>query len=78
LSTSTSGLLDGDAGREDEIERKLVEFVRAEAAVEAGMPGAAASGTALLADVEVALDTCGGIRVTVPMGPRVTIVQRTS
>ncbi|MBF4762789.1 hypothetical protein ISU07_06590 [Nocardioides islandensis] len=72
------GLLDGGASPEDEIERKIVEFVRAEAAVDAGMPSAAASGAALLADVEVAPDTRGGIRVTVPMGTRVTIVQRTS
>lgn len=69
----------GDAGPEDEIDRKIVEFVRAEAAGDAGTPGvAAASVDALLAEVEVAPDTRGGIRVTVPMGTRVTVVQRTT
>lgn len=72
------GLL-GDAGPEDEIDRKIVEFVRAEAAGGTGAPGAAAASVdALLADVEVAPDTRGGIRVTVPLGTRVTVVQRSA
>ena len=72
------GLLANAADHEHEIDDKIVEFVRAEAAVDPGTSGAAATGAALLAEVDVAPEPRGGIRVTVPMGTRVTIVQRTN
>lgn len=70
------GLL-GDDGDAEEIFRRIVDFVRAEAQGGTAMPSkSTASVEELLADIEVVTDPRGGIRVTVPMGTRVTIVQR--
>jgi hypothetical protein len=70
------GLL-GDDGAEGEVDRRIVDFVRTEAL---GGTGPASKSVVsvqnLLDDVEVVADPRGGIKVTVPLGTRVTVVQR--
>jgi hypothetical protein len=54
------------------IEKRIVDFVRSSAA-----PAPIIDGTGTLVDqVEVAKDPRGGITITVPMGTKVTVVQR--
>lgn len=57
-----------DDYQDGDVERRMVEVIRALA----GPPPA----TSLLEGVEVERDPRGGVRVTVPMGTKVTIVQR--
>jgi hypothetical protein len=64
---------------DDEVNRRIVQYVRSQAASSSATATRSSSTVEdLLGEVAVEVDPRGGVRVTVPLGTRVTIVQRGS